>query len=73
MNINESQNRQDKQYTDKGKENCDLSSALSEESNSQKSAGKYILIISTLCPVTFNTQFYRSSDSFFVILVSVYQ
>lgn len=46
MNINESQNRQDKQCTDKEKENdCDLSSALSEESNSQKSAGKYILIV----------------------------
>lgn len=47
MNINESQNRQDKRYTDKEKENCDLSSALFEESNSQKSAGKYILIMST--------------------------
>lgn len=43
MNINESQNRRDEHCADKENE-FDLSSALSEESNSQKSAGKYISI-----------------------------
>lgn len=45
ININEDQNCQDEQYTDKGKENeFNLSSSQSEENNSQKSTGKFILI-----------------------------
>jgi hypothetical protein len=44
ININESQNRRDEQCTNEENENFDLSSALSTENNSQKSAGKYISI-----------------------------